>query len=129
MNKFTAYSSAFVLTVLGVMSVFLTTSVILDLFDIRAKEGNYVLFIVWTNWVCGLLYLSAAYGFVKYKKWTTVLLEIASVILIFAFIALEFHINNGGIYEKKTEGAMIFRTIITIVLTVIAYFSITKSNK
>lgn len=128
MNKFTAYSSAFVLTVLGVMSVFLTTSVILDLFDIRAKEGNYVLFVVWTNWVCGILYLSAAYGFVKNKKWTTVSLEIASVILITAFVALEIHINDGGIYERKTEVAMIFRTIITVVLTVIAYFSITKNK-
>jgi hypothetical protein len=110
------------------LTLFLSTSVIFDLFGIRAKEGNYVLFIVWSNFISSILYLFAAYGLVKNKKWTTKLLAISSIILIVAFIVLQFYISTGGIYEKKTVGAMIFRISVTLVFAIIAYFTISKKK-
>ena len=95
---------------------------IFDLFDIRAKEGNYVLFVVWANLMCSVLYLFAAYGFIKNKKWTAQLLGIAAIVLIAAFVGLIVHINDGDIYETKTIGAMIFRITLTLVFATIAYF-------
>lgn len=106
----------------GLLTFFLSTSVIFDLFDIRAKEGNYVLFVVWANWMCSVLYLFAAYGFIKNKKWTAQLLGIAAIVLITAFVGLIVHINAGDIYETKTIGAMIFRITVTLVFATIAYF-------
>lgn len=128
-SKTIRYASAFVLTVFGLLTLFLSTSVIFDLFGIRAKEGNYVLFIVWANFICSLLYLPSAYGFIKGKRWTTWLLAIASVVLIVSFLFLQQHIHNGGIYETKTVGAMIFRSGLTVVFTLLAYFTISKAHK
>ncbi len=126
MEKIIRFTSAFILMAFGLLTLFLSTSVIFDLFDIRAKQGNYVLFILWANFISSLIYLSAAYGFLKKKKWTTPILIISTGILIFAFIGLQFHINAGGLYETKTVFAMIFRISVTAVFTVLAYFNITK---
>jgi hypothetical protein len=42
-------------------------SVIFDLFGIREKEGNYVLFIVLANFIAGFFYLLSAYGMLTAK--------------------------------------------------------------
>lgn len=126
MKKYVLYTSAAILTAFGLLTLFLSTSVIFDLFGIRAKEGNYVLFVVWSNFISSILYLFSAYGFAKSKKWTTTLLGISTIILIAAFIGLKIHINSGGIYETKTIGAMIFRIAVTLVFAIIAFFTINK---
>ncbi len=126
MKKYVLNTSAVILTAFGLLTLFLSTSVIFDLFGIRAKEGNYVLFVVWSNFISSILYLLAAYGFVKVKNWTTIPLGISTLILIAAFIGLQIHINSGGIYETKTIGAMIFRITVTLVFAIIAFFTINK---
>jgi len=119
-----------VLTLFGLLTLFLSTSVILDLFGIRAMEGNYVLFVVVANFIASVLYLLSVYGLVTLKKWSILTLGISTVILLIAFIGLKLHINAGGLYETKTVGAMIFRTSLTVVFTVLAYITLkyTKSN-
>lgn len=128
MKKALPYLSTIILTGFGLLTLFLSTSVIFDLFDIRAKEGNYVLFVVWSNFISSILYLFAAYGFVTSKKWTVKLLGVSTLILIAALIGLFYHINSGGNYETKTIGAMIFRISLTLAFAIIAYFSITKKK-
>jgi hypothetical protein len=120
--------AAVILTLFALLTLFLSTSVIFDLFGIRAKEGNYILFVVWSNFISSILYLFAAYGFIKNKKWTTSLLGISTLILITAFVGLKIHASSGGIYETKTIGAMIFRISVTLVFALIAYFTITKKK-
>ena len=128
MKKILPYLFATLLAGFGLLTLFLSTSVIFDLFGIRAKEGNYVLFVVWSNFISSILYIFAAYGFIKNKRWTATLLVISTLILIAAFIGLKIHINSGGIYETKTVGAMIFRISVTLVFAIIAYFTITKKK-
>ena len=123
-----AYTLAIILVVFGLITLFLSTSVIFDLFDIRAKEGNYVVFVVWTNFISSILHLFAAFGFVTTKKWPVVPLGISTALLCIALGGLYIHINSGGIFETKTIGAMIFRISVTFVLTVIAYFTNPKSK-
>jgi hypothetical protein len=129
MKKYLPYLLAVILAGFGLLTLFLSTSVIFDLFGVRAQEGNYVLFIVWANFISSLLYLFAAYGFIKSKKWTASLLIISTFILIAAFIGLFIHIRLGGIYETKTIGAMAFRIIVTLVFAAFAYLIKTKNNK
>ncbi|RYM34202.1 hypothetical protein ERX46_09600 [Brumimicrobium glaciale] len=121
--------SAIILAGFGLLTLFLSFSVIFDFFGIREKEGNYVLLVVWANFIASLLYLFAAFGFVKLKRWTTLLLGLASIILITAFILLRIHIHNGGIYELKTVNAMIFRIGLTVLFMIIAYLTITKGSR
>ena len=129
MSKLASYIPAFILAAFGGLTVFMSGSVILDLFDIRAKEGNYVPFIVWTNQLAGWAYLVAVYGFITKQKWTFRILLSVLIVLVIAFIGLKMHINAGGIFEEKTVKAMMFRMTITEVMAGIAYFTINKNKK
>ena len=108
----------FVSTIFGLVTVFMSSSVLFDWFGIREKEGNYVPFVVIANFICGFLYLTAAFGIFKDKKWSQYLLILAFIILIITFIALYFHISSGGIYETKTVKALSFRTVLTLIFTI-----------
>lgn len=93
----------------------MSSSVLFDWFGIRAKEGNYVPGIVWANFVCGILYLVAAYGIIRHHIWSRFPLTIGLIILILVYIGLFIYINNGGLYETKTVGAMAFRIGVTAI--------------
>lgn len=119
--------SAIILALFAMLTLFLSSSVIFDWFGTRAKEGNYVLFIVWANFIASILYLIAVYGFIKRTKWTFWVLIASLSILIIAFIALQYHINNDGIHEAKTVKAMIFRMLVTSAFAIAAFVRFNKS--
>ncbi len=113
--KTTLKISAILLTLFALITLFMSGSVIFDLFGIREKEGNYVLFIVIANFISGFIYLIAAYGLFFGRTWTTRLLVFATSILTISFVGLIWHISSGGIYEQQTLKAMLFRIAITAV--------------
>ncbi len=129
MKKTILYGVAFLLAAFGLLTLFLSGSIIFDLFGIRAKEGNYVFFIVWANFISSFIYLIASYGFIKSKNWTTTILGISALVLLNAFIVFIIYIYADGVYETKTVGAMLFRISITIIFATIAYFTINKKNQ
>jgi len=128
MKKIILYVISALLVGFALLTLFLSTSVIFDLFDIRAKEGHYVLFVVWANFISSVLYFFSAYGLITSKTWAYKLLSVVSLILAVAFVGLIIHINTGGIYETKTIGGMIFRITLTIGFAIFAYFT-TSNNK
>lgn len=120
--------SAIVLTLFALLTLFMSTSVIFDWFGIREKEGNYVLFIVVTNFVAAFLYLISAYGMFTAKPWAFQLLLVTTGMLILAFVGLLVHAYLGGIYEAQTIKAMIFRIGLTALMTGLAWNYISKNN-
>ncbi|HQW11105.1 MAG TPA: hypothetical protein PLP06_03110 [Saprospiraceae bacterium] len=128
MKKGLIYILVAILGLFTLATLFMSTSVILDLFNVRAKEGNYVPFVVWANFFCSLLYLVSLYGIVTYKRWSAWLLLIATIILAATGVALNIYIKDGGIYEPKTVKAMLFRTGLTLVFTIASYFLINKNK-
>ena len=128
MEKLKKYLPATIITAFGLLTLFLSTTVILDLVGMREKQGNYVLFVIWVNFFCGLLYVASGYGFVKAKKWTAYLLGLAIVALIITFFAFNNYVANGGIHKADTFGALKFRLGVTSLFTLIAYFTINKKS-
>ncbi len=128
MKKIIGYVSGTLIAAFGLLTLFLSTSVILDLFGVREKEGNYVLFVVWANFISSLIYLFAAYGFFTQKRWTSKITITTVAILVLAIAGLFFHIQSGGIYETKTIAALTFRIILSTVFTLLAYFSFNKNR-
>ena len=126
MKRFLTYLFAAPVLGFGLLTLYLTLSIFFDLFGVREKEGNYVLFVVWANFISSLTYLSAVYGFIRYKKWTTRLLLFTVGLLIITFAGLQLHIHSGGIYETRTVGALIKRTAITLIFTLLAYINYKK---
>jgi len=127
-KKIIRFTTAIILIAFGLVTLFLSSSIILDLFGVRAEEGNYVSFVVWANFFCSLIYIAAAYGLIKTQKWSTKILSITIVLLASVFVGLLIHIKSGGVYENKTIGALLFRISLTSIFTAIAYFSITKKQ-
>ena len=128
MKKAILYLVVAVLTGFGLLTIFLSTSVIFDLFDIRTKEGNYVLFVVWSNFISSFIYLISVYGLLSSKNWTFRTLGLATLILTIAFVGFLFYIQSGGIHETKTISAMVFRIFLTLGFTLFAYFTINKKT-
>ena len=129
MKKYVPCVSAMLLAAFGLLTLFLSSSVIFDLFGVRAKQGHYVLHVVWANFLSSVLYLLASYGFLKNRDWTSVLLGVSVSVLLVAFIGLIIHANSGGLYETKTVVALIFRMAITVVFAILAYFFILNRQK
>lgn len=122
-------SSGILLFLFGLFNLFFSVSIILDLFQLRKSESNYVFLIAIANLICGVIYLCAGYGLFKEKTWTTKFLFSAAFILLFTFIILIIYIYAGGNYEEKTFIAIPIRTFITLVFTLISWNYITKKNQ
>lgn len=120
--------SAVIISLFSLVTLFMSSSVIFDLFGVREKEGNYVLFVVVSNFIAGIIYLLAAYGLFTEKKWATKLLLVAVTILVVSFVGLLIHVKAGGIYEHKTIVAMLSRIVITLAFAGISWFFITKKD-
>lgn len=109
MKSIRFYLVAALLAAFGLLTVFMSGSVIFDLFGIRAREGNYVPLVVWANLVSGLTFLVAAFGYLKGRPWAARPLFLSLALLVLAFVGLFIHIAVGAPYETKTVFAMIFR--------------------
>ncbi|MFT6983749.1 MAG: hypothetical protein ACJAUD_002528 [Crocinitomicaceae bacterium] len=123
MNKIGKYILIVVIAAFALLTLFSSSSVIFDWFEIRAKEGNYVLFVVWANFISSILYLTSVCGLIKKKKWVVKPLLLSGTILILAQVGLFLHIDAGGIYETKTVGAMFFRIALTFVFALFTYLT------
>ena len=126
MKKITSIVLVTILSLFGFLTLFLSTSVILDLFGIREKEGNFIMFIVWANFLSAIIYLLSAYGIMKNKKWSTRLLSLSTIILLTVLVGLFVHISLGGVFEIKTVYGMIFRTLITLIFTISSFILFKK---
>jgi len=104
---------AIALLLFGALTLFLSASVIFDLFGVRAREGNYVLVVVWANLIASILYVLAAVGVIMQRRWPARVLLAAVVVLVGAAVVFAWHVYGGGLYEQKTIGALAFRTLLT----------------
>ncbi|MEI2652849.1 MAG: hypothetical protein V9G12_12005 [Microthrixaceae bacterium] len=118
-SKLARIGLALVVIAFGALTLFLSTSVLLDLFGIRERESPYVPAVVVANLIASLLYLPAGAGLLMQRRWPTVLLAAAVVVLVGGLL-LALHINSGGEYRTATIGALTFRTLLTAAFYVIA---------
>lgn len=123
MKKNRIYRNAItvILIAFAVLTLFMSSAVLFDLFGIREKQGFFVPFVVKTNLTAGILYLLAAYAFIKRQQWAFWVMLSAALLLIYASALLYVRIHTGGLYESRTVVAMIFRVIFTLVLAALLY--------
>ncbi len=119
---------AVVLIAFALITIFMSSAVLFDWFGLRAKQGFYVPFIVKTNLTAGLLYLIAAYAFIKRQGWAFWVMLSTALLLIYAFALLYVRIHTGGLYESHTVIAMVFRIVFTLVLATVMYVVSNKEN-
>ncbi len=110
------------LAAFALVTLYMSSSVLFDLFGVREKVGNYVPFVVFANFIASLLYLIAVYGIFTNKRWPGKLLLITAGLLGLCLAWFLFYIRGGGIYEKQTTVALPMRTGITLVFAAIVWF-------
>ena len=129
MKRIILIISAIVLFAFASLTFYLSSSLIFDFFGMRAKQGeNFVEFVAWANLISSLIYFVSAYGLAFNKKFTTIALSFALVVLAITFVSFNIYINSGGAHLEKTFGALIFRMGVTLVFTAISYGLITRKR-
>lgn len=104
----------------GVLTIFAGGSVILGLFGMREREGDYVPYVVWASFISGILYVFASYGFFKKRLWTKAALINAIFILLAGFVALIVWILKDKPYETAIIFKLLFRILFSVGLFWIA---------
>lgn len=105
------------LVLVGLLTLVVGSAVLLDLFGMREKEGNFVPFVVVSNLIGGFLYLGAARYLFKNDLAAVKTLTVCLILLLGTFVGLYFYIASGGSYERRTLFAMTFRIGLTLILT------------
>jgi hypothetical protein len=87
----------------------------------QKAAGNYILFVVWFNFLAGFFYLVAGVGIwmrLRWAVWLSLLITIATIIV---FLILGMYILNGGGYETRTVAAMTLRSIVWVLIFLFSY--------
>jgi len=113
MRKYLPYLLGILLAAFALLTLYLSGSILFDLFDMRTKQGDFVWVVIWGNFIAALLYLIAVYGFFTQRKIAYKALAIALVVIVLAGVGLFFHIHSGGSYMTKTPKALVFRFVVT----------------
>ena len=117
------------LAIIGIVSMFMTFSVIFDLFGIRKQEGNYIPMVVYGNFACSFLYLFASWYIFKENDLSTIYLILAVLLLLITYALMLYHIQSGKPYEMRTVYAMLVRTSLTIMYAAIAWYLFSRVRK
>jgi len=90
--------------------------------DVGAREavGNAVPFVLWFNFAAGFAYVAAGAGLLFRRRWGLWLSVAILVATIFVFIAFGVHVQQGGLYETRTVGAMVLRICVWALIAFLA---------
>jgi len=92
----------------------------------REAAGNYVPFVLWFNFVMGLVYLVAGIGLWLQKRWAVWLSLFIAVATLIVFALFGIHILQGGLFEQRTVIAMTLRTTVWMTISYVAYRKIIR---
>lgn len=87
----------------------------------RQAAGNYVPFVLGFNFVMGFVYVIAGIGLWLQKSWAVWLSMFIALATLVIFAAFGIHILQGGLFEQRTIGAMVLRSILWSVISVSTY--------
>lgn len=87
----------------------------------RAEAGNYVPFVLWFNFLAGFAYIVAGVGMWLQRSWAARLAVAIAAATVVTFAAFGLHIQSGGAFEPRTVGAMSLRTVVWVVISIIAW--------
>ena len=78
----------------------------------RAAAGDFVPFVLWSNFLLGFVYVAAGLGLWLRRRWGALLAALILAVTLATFAAFALHISLGGAYEARTLVAMSIRTLV-----------------
>lgn len=108
----------------GLLTIWSGGSVLFGSEEARDAAGDYVPFVVWSNFVAGFFYVVAGGGLWQRWTWTPWLAAAIAVGAVGTYLAFGLHVLSGGPYEMRTVVAMAVRTGVWIGIAVFAFRSL-----
>ena len=90
----------------------------------KAGAGNYVLFVLWANFIAGFLYVVCALAILLRPAMAFSIAAFIAVATAVVFAALGLHIVSGGAYEMRTVGALSLRLVFWVLVSAIVMRSL-----
>ena len=91
------------------------------LFGNGAKAaGNVVGFVLWFNFLAGFVYLAAGAGLWQRRRWSARLALAIAAGTLLVFAGFGICVAAGGPFEARTVWAMTLRSVVWIVIAVLA---------
>lgn len=87
----------------------------------REAAGNFVPYVLWSNFILGFFYVIAGIGIWLQKRWAVWLALFILVVTLAVFAIFGGHIFQGGLFEQRTVGAMTLRSFVWLVISFFAY--------
>lgn len=78
----------------------------------RAAAGDFVPFVLWSNFLLGFVYVAAGLGLWLRQRWGLLLAALIVAVTLATFAAFALHIARGGAFEARTLVAMSVRTLV-----------------
>jgi hypothetical protein len=86
----------------------------------RATAGNVVPFVLWFNFLSGLVYVLAGIGIALRRPWAAKLAILLAAAIAAVFALFGLHVARGGAFETRTVGAMTLRLAVWIAIALVA---------
>ena len=88
--------------------------------EARAELGNIVPFVLWFNFIAGIVYVAAGIALLTAQRYAAQLALLLAVTTVLVFLAFMAHVVAGGAYEMRTVGALSIRSLFWIVVAAFA---------
>jgi hypothetical protein len=112
----------------GVLTIWEGGNVLFGSEAARRAAGHYVPFVLWFNFIAGFAYVIAGAGLWTRRHWAPHLAVLIAAATALVFAAFGVHVYAGGAYELRTVVAMSLRTLVWIVIAVIAHRLLVDRN-
>ncbi len=96
--------------------------------EARQQAGNFVGFVLWFNFLAGLVYVVAGVGLWFRQRWSIWLSFVITAATFFVFAAFAVQIWRGGSYEMRTVAAMGVRTLTWLAVFLVAKVKLAETH-
>lgn len=115
-SRVLALGLAFVAVAFGLLTIRQGGMVLFGPQEARQAAGDYVPFVVWSNFLAGFAYVAAGVAIGWNRRWAAPLALAILLISGLVFLGLLIHILSGGIYEQRTVFAMALRVLVWLAI-------------
>jgi hypothetical protein len=119
-------AAAVVAVVFGIATIRAGGSVLFG--DGAQAAGNVVGFVLWFNFLAGFAYVAAGTGLWLRRYWSAQLALTIAAATVLVFAALGVHVAAGGAFEMRTVWAMTLRSIVWILIAILAFKAIKRDG-
>lgn len=112
--------ASFVAILFGLLTIFSGGRVLFGGLEARTAAGDAVPFVLWFNFMAGFAYVAAGVGLAlghRCAVWLSIAILSSTFLVLLAF---GLHVTQGGVFEMRTVGAMILRTVVWVGIVILA---------